>query len=71
MGRQRLRGREARRAVVRISIRDGQLAGVIERLFLQPGEEAEPLCTRCRGSLHNKPMLGMEILRGRRRDGGR
>jgi len=61
----------APRAVVRISIRDGRLAGVIERLHVRAGEEPEPLCTRCKGHLHDKPVLGLEILRGRRRDGER
>ena len=59
------------RSLVRVSVRDGQLTGVIERLLLRPGEEPEPLCTRCSGSLHNKPVLGMEILHGHRRDGER
>jgi uncharacterized protein (DUF2147 family) len=60
-----------RRAVVRVSLRDGQLAGAIERLIVRPGEEENPLCDRCKGSLHNKPVLGMEILRGHSRKGER
>ncbi len=61
----------ARRAWVQISIRDGRLAGVIERLFLQPGERHDPACTRCRGTLHNRPVLGMQILGGHTRSGDR
>jgi uncharacterized protein (DUF2147 family) len=61
----------ARRALVRVSIRDGRLAGVIERLFVAPGEEPDPICNRCDGNLHNKPVVGMEILSGGRRDGDR
>ncbi len=59
------------RAVVRVAIRETELAGVIERIFPRPGEGPDPTCTRCEGSLRNKPVLGMEILRGLRRDGDR
>ncbi len=51
-----------RRAWVQVSIQDGHLAGVIERLFPQPGEEHDPICTRCRGARHDRPVLGMQIL---------
>lgn len=59
------------RAVVRVAIRDAELAGVIERIVPRPGEGPDPVCTRCEGSLRNKPVVGMAILRGLKRDGDR
>lgn len=61
----------ARRATVHIFLRDDQLAGVIARVFARPGEPPAPVCSRCRGSLRNRPVLGLEILRGHRRQGER
>ena len=39
------------RAVVRVAMRETELAGVIERIFPRPGEGPDPICTRCEGSL--------------------
>jgi uncharacterized protein (DUF2147 family) len=61
----------AARALVRVSVRDGRLVGVIERLFLRPGEDAQPACVLCRGDRRGQPILGMEILRGHRAEGDR
>jgi sterol desaturase/sphingolipid hydroxylase (fatty acid hydroxylase superfamily) len=59
------------RAVVRVRVEDGLLHGHIERILARPGEDADPVCTRCRGELRNRRVVGMEILSGFRRDGER
>ena len=61
----------APRALVRVAVQDARLSGAIERIFPRPGEGANPVCTRCEGDLRDKPVLGMEILRGLRQDGNR
>lgn len=57
------------RAVVRIWEEDGKPFGKIERIFLQPGEPENPTCRECEGDLRGKPIVGMVILRGLKRDG--
>lgn len=52
------------RALIRIVERDGEFSGRIERLFPEPGENANPVCDRCEGALRNKPVIGMEIMGG-------
>jgi uncharacterized protein (DUF2147 family) len=47
----------------------GKLWGRIVKLYRQPGEEADPLCDKCKGSLNNQRILGMTILRGLSIDG--
>jgi hypothetical protein len=59
------------RALVRVSLQDGALVGVIEQLFLGPGQDAQPTCRLCRGHRQGQPILGMEILRSHREDGDR
>jgi uncharacterized protein (DUF2147 family) len=61
----------APRAVIRVRVEDARLTGAIERIFARPGEDPDPICTRCEGELRGRPVLGMEILRGLRQDGDR
>lgn len=50
-------------ALIRIEILpDGSYAGVIEKVFPTTGDNAELLCTHCKGNLHNHPLLGLRIL---------
>ena len=56
------------RGLLRISIREGQLAGTIQRVFLRPDESADPICVRCSGTRRNQRIVGMEILHGHRRE---
>lgn len=55
--------------LVRITESDGELRGQVVKVFSPPAPSAEPLCQECRGELHNKPVVGMTILRGLRWDG--
>ena len=54
---------------IRIVEKDGEYMGRIEKLFLRPGEDANPKCVKCEGPLKNQPILGMIILYGMKRDG--
>lgn len=57
------------RSIVRIYEQGGQLHGRIEKL-LDPSRQ-NPICTECPGAKKDKPVLGMEILWGfKREDGG-
>ena len=44
--------------------KDGKLHGKIIKLFREPGEEANPRCTKCSGARKNKPVIGMKIVNG-------
>jgi uncharacterized protein (DUF2147 family) len=54
--------------LVRIEERDGEFRGFVVKVFNT--ETPHPLCERCDGPLKDKPVVGMTILRGLRRDGG-
>jgi uncharacterized protein (DUF2147 family) len=57
------------RAVVRIFDRGGVLFGVVEKsLMAHPPRE---FCDQCTDDRKNKPILGMEFIRGLRKDGDR
>lgn len=50
------------RSVVKISLEKGLLKGTIVKLFPQPGEAEDPLCDQCKDALHNKKVIGMQII---------
>lgn len=54
------------KALVRIEERDGTLVGRIERLLADP---ADATCQACTGELKGRPVVGLTILQGLRRDG--
>ena len=55
---------EKAKSLVKLYISDGKLYGKIIKLFREPGEEQNPLCDDCEGALHNKPIIGMQIVNG-------
>ena len=55
--------------LVRITEANGELEGMVEKVFSPPAASANPLCEECRGELHNQPIVGMKILRRMRREG--
>jgi uncharacterized protein (DUF2147 family) len=57
------------KSLVRISEVNSELRGTIEKLFREPGEEPNPNCDKCPGEKKNKPVIGMTILTGLKRDG--
>jgi len=52
-----------------VSDHDGVYDGIIAKMFLKPGQDPNVTCVRCRDDRHDKPWLGLEIIRGMRRDG--
>jgi len=48
---------------------DGIYDGTIVKMFLKPGESVSVVCDQCKDDRHDKPWLGLEIIRGMKRDG--
>ncbi len=44
--------------------KDGKYYGKINKLFVEPGEETNPICDECSGSKKNQPIIGMIIITG-------
>ena len=42
----------------------GVYDGIIAKMFLQPGQDPNVACSRCKDDRHDKPWLGLEIIRG-------
>lgn len=58
------------KSIVEIYKKDGKLYGKILKLFKAPDEDQDPLCTNCEGALHNKKIIGMQIINGLEYDDG-
>jgi uncharacterized protein (DUF2147 family) len=56
------------KSVITIWEENGKLFGKIEKLFLEPNEEQNPVCDKCEGKLKNQPIIGMTILRDLKKD---
>jgi|ERR1700728_3409529 len=52
-----------------ISDHDGIYAGIIAKMFLKPGQDPNVACVECKDDRHNKPWLGLEIIRGMKQEG--
>lgn len=48
---------------------DGVFEGTIVRMFLKPGESPNIACDQCKDDRRGKPWLGLDIVRGMRREG--
>lgn len=57
------------KSLVRITENNGELRGRIEKLFREPGEDQNPKCEKCEGTLKDQPIIGMTILTGMKKDG--
>lgn len=57
------------KSLVRITEVNGELRGTIEKLIREPNEDQNPVCEKCSGDKKGKPVLGMMILGGLKRDG--
>lgn len=47
-----------------ISDHDGVYVGALVKMFLQPGEDPNVVCDKCRDDRHDQPWLGLQIIRG-------
>lgn len=56
-------------SVVVIWEENGTLCGRIEKLVNPDPQDPHPRCTRCDGDLKNKPLVGLRILWGMRKNG--
>jgi uncharacterized protein (DUF2147 family) len=57
------------RSIIRITEVNGEFRGVVEKLFDQPGDDPAHLCKDCKGERKDKPIIGMTILWGLKKDG--
>ena len=47
----------------------GIYVGSLVKMFLKPGQDPAVVCTKCKDDRYDKPWLGLEIIRGMRRNG--
>lgn len=59
------------KSIIELFEREGLVFGVILKTFPKPGEDPNPVCTKCPADdiRYNKTILGMEILREMKRSG--
>jgi uncharacterized protein (DUF2147 family) len=48
---------------------NGIYQGAIAKLFLDPGDTKNPICSNCRDDRKNQPLLGLAFIRGMKRNG--
>ena len=58
------------KSLVRIVEVNGEFRGTVEKLFREASEDPNPLCDKCPGDRKNKPVIGMTILTGLKKDDG-
>ena len=48
---------------------NGVYEGAIAKMFIAPGKNQNPICTKCQGDQKNKPSLGLVIIKNMQRNG--
>lgn len=56
------------KSLVQIKESSGELTGTVVKLFRKSDEDQDPKCDKCDGEKKDKPILGMEILWGLKKD---
>ena len=56
------------KSLVEITEADGQLTGKVVKLFRKLDEDQDPKCDKCSGDKKDKPMMGLQILWGLKKD---
>ncbi|TXC81522.1 DUF2147 domain-containing protein [Luteibaculum oceani] len=56
------------KSIVEIYLQDGKAHGKILEIFRAPEEDQNPNCRKCTDDRKNKPVIGMEIIRGLEND---
>jgi uncharacterized protein (DUF2147 family) len=57
------------RGLVRITEKNGEYQGRVEKTFPKPGEDSNPRCEKCDGARRDQPVIGMTILWGLKKQG--
>jgi len=57
------------KSVVHISENGGELQGKVEKVFSPPADSENPVCDKCEGERKDKPVIGMTIMWGLKKDG--
>ncbi|QBE63040.1 DUF2147 domain-containing protein [Pseudoduganella lutea] len=57
------------KADIRISESNGVLQGRIERLYRAAGQDQHPICDKCEGGDKGRPIVGLSIIDGMKKDG--
>lgn len=52
-----------------IAEHDGTYEGTIVKMFMDPGQDPNPICDKCTGDEQGKPWLGLTIIKGMERHG--
>ncbi|MBP5982936.1 MAG: DUF2147 domain-containing protein [Fluviicola sp.] len=53
-----------KKSKVELYKQDGKLYGKITYVYPRPGLEENPVCKKCPGDRKNKPLVGLQIVRG-------
>jgi uncharacterized protein (DUF2147 family) len=56
-------------ALVTITEDGGVFVGWLSRLFLDPGDDPNPICGKCPGDKLNQPLLGLVFIEGMKQSG--
>ena len=56
-------------ALVTITQEGGVFVGRLSRLFPDPGDDPNPICSQCTGARHNQPVLGLLFIEGMKQSG--
>jgi uncharacterized protein (DUF2147 family) len=57
------------KSIIEITEVNGELQGTVERVFSPPAPSLNPLCELCTGDRKNKPIVGMQMLWGMKKEG--
>ncbi len=57
------------KSIVEIYEKNGKIYGKVVKLFREPSEDQNPNCKECTGDRKGQKVLGMEIIRGLKKDG--
>ena len=56
-------------AIMKIVERNGEFLGRIEKLIPHPGDDPDPICSNCPGTLKGSPIRGLTIMQGLKKEG--
>ncbi len=59
------------KSIVKLWEDNGEMKGMIVKLFPKKGEDPDPKCDKCKGERKDKRILGMEFMWGLKKNGGK